>query len=302
MSDAVLADATTEVMAARPIARRRGVWHAVRRRVLFWLPLGMLAILVFLAVAPGLVADIFGHGDPRACDLSHSAQPPSPGHPFGLDLQGCDVFAQVIYGTRASLTVGLCCTVIALGIGLIIGTVAGYVGGWPDMLLARVTDVFLGFPFLLGAIVVLNSLGGRSVWTVSLVLALFSWPTMARLVRTSVRATRDAEYVQAAQAMGLPTRRVVGRYLLPNAVGPMLAVATLTVGGVIVAESTLTFLGLGLRPPSISWGLQLATAQSRFQQAPHTLIFPAIFLAVTVLSLITLGDVLRDAVNPKGRG
>ena len=301
MTDAVLADAATDVVADRPCVRRRGVWHTVRRRVLFWLPSGMLVILVFLAIAPGLVAGIFGHGDPRACDLSRSAQPPSSGHPFGLDLQGCDVFAQVIFGTRASLTVGLCCTVIALGIGLIIGTLAGFIGGWLDMLLARVTDVFLGFPFLLGAIVVLNSLGGRSVWTVALVLALFSWPTMARLVRTSVRATRDAEYVQAAQAMGLPTRRVVGRYVLPNAIGPVLAVATLTVGGVIVAESTLTFLGLGLRSPSISWGLQLATAQSRFQQAPHTLIFPAIFLAVTVLSLITLGDVLRDAVNPKGR-
>ncbi|SDS03753.1 ABC transporter permease [Microlunatus soli] len=281
--------------------RRRGVWRTVRRRPLFWIPLFFLAVLVVLAVLPGPVAGIFGHGDPRACDLGSSARPPGPGHPFGLDLQGCDVYAGVIYGARASLTVGLTCTIIALGLGLIIGTLAGYFGGWLDTVLARLTDVFLGFPFLLGAIVVLNSLGQRSVWTVALVLALFSWPTMARLVRSSIRATRDADYVQAARAMGFRTRRVIVHYLLPNAIGPVLAVATLTVGGVIVAESTLTFLGLGLRSPSISWGLQLATAQSRFQQAPHTLIFPSVFLAVTVLSLITVGDVLRDAVNPKGR-
>jgi ABC-type dipeptide/oligopeptide/nickel transport system permease subunit len=299
MSEAVLvSDTATDGVAE---FRRRGVWRTVRRRPLFWIPLVFLAVLLVLAIVPGVVAGIFGHGDPRACNISNSAQPPSAGHPFGLDLQGCDVYANVIYGARASLTVGLTCTVIALGLGMIIGTLAGYFGGWIDGLLARVTDVFLGFPFLLGAIVVLNSLGQRSVWTVALVLALFSWPTMARLVRSSVRATRDADYVQAALAMGFRTRRVILRYLIPNTLGPVLAIATLTVGGVIVAESTLTFLGLGLRSPSISWGLQLATAQSRFQQAPHTLISPAVFLAVTVLSLITLGDVLRDAVNPKGR-
>ncbi len=279
----------------------RGVWATVRKRVLFWLPLAVLALLVLLAVVPGWIGGWFGHSDPRACDLSASGRPPSPGHPFGQDLQGCDVFANVVHGARASLAVGLTCTVIALVIALLVGTIAGYVGGWTDSVLARLTDVFLGFPFLLGAIVVLNSLGDRTVLSISLVLALFSWPTLARLVRTSVRSTREAEYVQAAKAMGFPTTRILTHYVLPNAIGPVLAVATLTVGGVIVAESTLTFLGLGLRAPSISWGLQLATAQSMFQRAPHTLIYPGIFLAATVLSLITLGDVLRDAVNPKGR-
>jgi ABC-type dipeptide/oligopeptide/nickel transport system permease subunit len=307
MSDPVLSDAAlpealpgSRSEQAVPV-RRRGVWTTVRRRVHFWLPAFVLAVLALLAVLPGQFAGLFGNGDPRVCDLSMSAKPSMPGHPFGMDLQGCDVYANVIYGARASLVVGLSCTIIALGIAVVIGTLAGFVGGWLDGLLARTTDIFLGFPFLLGAIVVLNSLGSRSVWAVALVLALFSWPILARLVRTSVRATRDAEYVQAAKAMGFTTRRVIVHYLLPNALGPVLALATLTVGSVIVAESTLTFLGLGLRAPSISWGLQLATAQSRFQQAPHTLIYPSIFLAVTVLSLITLGDVLRDAVNPRGR-
>jgi oligopeptide transport system permease protein len=292
MTDAVLAQPLDENVIAR-----RGVWATVRRRVLFWLPLAVLAVLLLMAIAPQL----FSSTDPRACDISASARPSSPGHPFGQDLQGCDVYASVVHGARASLSVGLVCTLIALVIAVGVGTVAGYVGGWADSILARLTDIFLGFPFLLGAIVVLNSLGKRSVLSVSLVLAVFSWPTLARMVRTTVRATRDAEYVQAAKAMGFPTTRILSHYVLPNSIGPVLAVATLTVGGVIVAESTLTFLGLGLRAPSISWGLQLATAQSRFQQAPHTLIYPAMFLAATVLSLITLGDVLRDAVNPKGR-
>ncbi|MEU4293917.1 ABC transporter permease [Kribbella sp. NPDC026596] len=292
MTDQVLAQAVEEDALAG-----RGVWATVRRRVLFWLPLGVLVVLLLMAVLPQL----FTSTDPRACDISASAHPSSPGHPFGQDLQGCDVYASVVHGARASLSVGLVCTLIALVIAVLVGTIAGYVGGWADSVLARLTDVFLGFPFLLGAIVVLNSLGERSVLSVSLVLAVFSWPALARMVRTSVRATRDAEYVQAAKAMGFPATRILSHYVLPNAIGPVLAVATLTVGGVIVAESTLTFLGLGLRAPSISWGLQLATAQSRFQQAPHTLIYPGLFLAATVLSLITLGDVLRDAVNPKGR-
>lgn len=286
---------------AAAVIRTRGVWSAVRRRVLFWLPVAMLAALAVIAIFPGPVAGLFGNADPRLCDLRMSAKPPSAGHPFGMDLQGCDVYANVIHGARASLLVGLVSTSIAMLAALVVGSLAGYFGGWPDSILARITDVFLGFPFLLGAIVVLNSLGSRSVWAVSLVLALFSWPTLARLVRASVGATCQAEYVQAATAMGFSTWRVMTRHLLPNALGPVLAVAAVTVGGVIVAESTLTFLGLGLRAPSISWGLQLATAQSRFQQAAHTLIYPSAFLALTVLSLITLGDVLRDAMNPKGR-
>jgi ABC-type dipeptide/oligopeptide/nickel transport system permease subunit len=281
--------------------RPRGVWATVRRRVLFWLPLAVLSIMVLIAVAPEPFAGLFGHPDPRVCELSRTVKPPTAGHPFGFDVQGCDVYANVIHGARASITVGLICTAIALGIALVVGTLAGYLGGVIDSILARLTDVFLGFPFLLGAIVVLNTLGTRSVITVAVVLALFAWPTLARLVRTSVRGIRQAEFVQAATAMGLPTGRILTQYVLPNAIGPVLAVATLTVGGVIVAESTLTFLGLGLRAPSISWGLQLASAQAEFQRAPHLLLYPSIFLAATVLSLMTIGDVLRDAINPRAR-
>lgn len=282
-------------------AAPRGVWRTLRRRPLFWVCAAVLALLVLVAVVPQAFAGLFGRPDPRACDLSASARPPGGDHVFGTDVQGCDVFANVVYGTRASLTVGVLCTVIALLVALVLGTAAGFYGGFADRLIARLTDVFLGFPFLLGAVVVLTSIGTRSAVTVALVLALFSWPTMARLVRSSVRAVRDAPYVEAARAMGLRDRRIIARYVLPNSIGPVLAVATTMVGGVIVSESTLTFLGLGLRAPSISWGLQLSSAQAYFQTSPHMLVFPSLFLTVTVLAMITLGDVLRDTLDPRSR-
>lgn len=301
MSDTLTATAVTEVDADAPAAPR-GVWRTLRRRPLFWLCASVLGVLLLIAVAPSWFAGWFGQPDPRACDLADSALRPGGDHVFGTDVQGCDVYANVIYGTQASLTVGVLATAVALLVALVVGTAAGFYGGFADRLIARLTDVFLGFPFLLGAVVVLTSIGSRSAVTVALVLALFSWPTMARLVRGSVRAVRDAPYVEAAKAMGLRDRRIIARYVLPNSIGPVLAVATTMVGGVIVSESTLTFLGLGLRAPSISWGLQLSSAQTYFQTSPHMLLFPSIFLTVTVLAMITLGDVLRDVLDPKGRG
>ncbi len=277
----------------------RSVWTTLRKRVLFWICSAALGVLAVIAVLPGPIAGLFGQPDPRACDLSRSAQEPSRDHVFGTDLQGCDIFANVVYGTQTSLFIGVLTTILCLVIAMVLGTVAGYYGGFADRIVSRLTDVFLGFPFLLGA--VLNSAGTRSALTVAIVLAFFSWPTLSRLVRSSVRTVRGAEYVQAASAMGLTDRRILLGHVVPNSLGPVLAIATTMVGSVIVAESTLTFLGVGLRSPSISWGLQLSTAQSYFQSDPHLLVFPSLFLTVTVLSLITLGDILRDALDPKGR-
>jgi ABC-type dipeptide/oligopeptide/nickel transport system permease subunit len=205
----------------------------------------------------------------------------------------------VIYGTRTSLEIGFLTTLLAAAIAIVLGTLAGLYGGFLDALISRVTDIFLGFPFLLGAIVVLNAFSSRTVVTISIVLALFSWPLMARLVRTSVRSVRDADFVLAARTMGLGAWRVTSRYVLANSLSPLLVIGTITVGGVIVAESSLTYLGIGLQAPSISWGLQLARAQSSFQAHPHLLFYPALFLAITVLSIITLGDGLRTVLDPR---
>lgn len=283
------------------VTARRGVWPALRRRPLFWISLVLLAVLALIALVPQVFAGLFGQPDPRACFLADSAQPPSPEHVFGTDLQGCDIYANVIYGTSSSLFIGLVTTALALSVAMVVGTIAGYYGGIADTVVSRLTDIFLGFPFILGAIIVLNSVGTPTPAVVALVLAAFSWPTLARLVRGSVRAVRRTDYVQAARALGIGDAGILWRHVLPNAIGPVLAITATMVGSVIVAEATLTFLGVGLRSPSISWGLQLANAQSYFAGSPHMLLFPALFLSVTVLALITLGDILRDALDPKGR-
>ncbi len=278
-----------------------GLWESVRRRPLFWGCTAVLSVLVIIAVAPEWFAGWFGHGDPRACDINLFRLRPSSGHPFGTDTQGCDIWANVIYGTRASLEVGLIATALSVLIAVAVGTAAGWFGGWVDSVIARTTDVFLGFPFLLGAIVVLTTLRSRGPVAVGITLALFTWPTLARTVRGSVRAVRDTEFVQAARLGGLGTTRILVRHVLPNALRPLIALATLLFGGVVVAESVLTFLGVGLQPPTISWGQQMAAAQARLSSDPHLLIGPSIFLTATAVSLILLGDLLGDALDPKGR-
>lgn len=279
----------------------RGTFRRLARDPGAVIPVVVLAVLLLIAAFPTFFAGLFGNGDPRACDLSRSIDAPEDGHPFGFDVQGCDVYANVIYGTQSSITVGVLTTVIALLIAVTLGTIAGTRGGFVDTVISRLTDVFLGFPFLLGAIVVLNSVPERTVVTVSLVLAMFSWPLLARLVRGSVRAVNQSEFVLAARTMGLSPVRVITKYILPNSIAPVMVVATIMIGSVIVSESSLTYLGIGLQSPAISWGLQLASAQSKFQLAPHLLLFPSIFLAVTVLSVIVLGDTLRSAFDPHRR-
>ncbi|KQO62996.1 ABC transporter permease [Curtobacterium sp. Leaf261] len=296
MTDSALA-ATVEPV----IGLRRRPLTAALRTPGFIVPAAVLAVVLLIALFPSAFAGLFGHGDPRVCQLGRSGESATSGHPFGFDLQGCDVYANVIYGTRTSIAVGVLTTVLAMLVAVVVGTVAGMAGGWVDSVLSRLTDVFLGFPFLLGAVVVLNSVGTRSVLTVSLVLALFGWPTMARLVRGSVRSIRQAEFVLAARTMGLSTWRITTRYVLPSSISPLLVLATITVGGVIVSESSLTYLGIGLEAPAISWGLQLSAATTQFQQAPHMLLFPSLFLVVTVLSVIGLGDTLRTALDPRHR-
>ncbi|NUR75312.1 MAG: ABC transporter permease [Thermoleophilia bacterium] len=280
---------------------RRDAWLLLRGKPEFLISATLILVLLFIAAFPGLVASLFGHGDPRVCDLASSGLGPRAGHPFGFDLQGCDLYANVIYGARPSISIGLLATSTSFVVSAVLGILAGYHGGFVDAAVSRLMDVFFGFPFILGGIIILTAFPHRTVWTIAFVLALFSWPTGTRLMRSSALALRDADYVLAARALGASSPRVMIRHVFPNAVAPLLVLSTLAVGGIIAAEASLTFLGVGLRLPAISWGLQLSVAQGYLRQYPHMLFFPALFLSLTVLAFILLGDALRDAFDPKLR-
>jgi len=276
----------------------RDAWRYLRTNPLFLIGLAVMLVIVVMALFPAL----FARGiNPTDCDLSLSRQTPSAAHWFGMDLQGCDYYANVIYGARNSVMIGLLSVIGVLIIGVLIGALAGYFGGWADSVLARITDVFFGIPLFLGALILLTVTANRSVWTVSLALVVFGWMTAMRLVRSSVVSIRESDYVLAAQALGASSGRILVRHILPNAVAPVFVYATIAVGTFISAEAALTYLGIGLQAPEISWGLQINVAQSLIGSSPHLLLFPALFLLVTVLGFILLGDALRDALDPKRR-
>ncbi|EWT03909.1 peptide ABC transporter permease, partial [Intrasporangium chromatireducens Q5-1] len=267
----------------------------------FAVPGFLVLLLILMAAFPGPIAGLFGHGDPYDCDLNRSGIQSAPGHPFGFDIQGCDLYTQVVHGARPSITIAIVVTASSTAIAIALGLVAGYYGGIVDLALGRVIDVFYGFPFMVAAIVILTALGSHGIWAVSATLAAFSWPTMTRLMRSTVIATKNLDYIKAARALGASNLRIMFRHILPNAFAPVLVLASLTVGGIIAGEASLTYLGVGLKAPSISWGVQLNTAQSYFNSNPNLLIYPSLFLCVTVLSFVLVGDAVRDILDPKSR-
>jgi oligopeptide transport system permease protein len=275
----------------------KDAWRQLRRNPLFLFSVGIITLFALMALVPGL----FTRADPRDCNLSNSLGRPSGSHWFGFDVQGCDYYARVVHGARVSMSVGLAVVLGSVTLAVVLGSLAGYYGGWVDSLIARVSDIWFALPTVLGAIVILSVLGEKNLPQVVLVLVLFGWPTMTRLVRSAVLAVRGMEYVSAARALGAGDARLLFRHILPNAVAPVIVYATIKVGLVVAAEATLSFLGLGLQLPSISWGLMIAGAQKRLLEAPHLLLFPGLFLSLTVLAFVLLGDALRDALDPRLR-
>ncbi|MFE1440212.1 ABC transporter permease [Streptomyces sp. NPDC058739] len=276
----------------------RDAWLELRARPSVWAALITLLLMTAMALAPGVLTSLLTEGGDR-CDLAHSKQGPSAGHPFGFDLQGCDYLAQVIRGTRPSLIAGLAVTAASLLIAVVLGLLCGFYGGWLDALVSRVTDVFFGLPFVLGATVILVAFPDHGLGAMILVLTALGWTTMTRIMRSQVIALADADYVRAARMLGARPARLMVRHILPNAITPVVVVAMLNVGAVISGEATLDFLGVGLQYPEVSWGLQLNAAQAFVLDHPHLLVFPALFLSATVLSFILLGDAARDAFDPR---
>lgn len=272
-------------------------WFELRRSPIFIVSALLLLLIIMISLFPG----VFTNVSPRDCSLSRSLLRPSADHWFGTDVQGCDYYARTIYGARASIAVGLSVTAIAGSIAVLFGAMAGYFGGIVDTIISRFTDMIFAIPLILGALVLLTVLENRGIPQVAFVLGIFSWPTMLRLMRSSVLSVSQSDYVQAARALGAGSFRILRRHVLPNAITPVVVYGTIFTGIVIQAEAALTFLGVGLQLPAISWGLMISIAQSRLLEAPYLLLFPGLFLSATVFSFILMGDALRDALDPKLR-
>ncbi|MGY1680866.1 ABC transporter permease [Geodermatophilus sp. SYSU D01176] len=294
-----LASPSVDVTSSRQNSLWSDAWGELRRNPLFWIGAVLGLVFTLMAVFPQL----FARGaDPRDCDLANSRATPSAEHWFGFDQQGCDYLANVVYGARSSLVIGVTAVLVVLVLGVVVGAVAGYSGGFADGLLSRVADIFYGLPLILGALVVLRSgILGRGVLAVAIALAAFGWMTAMRLVRSQVIAVKSSDYVAAARAMGASSPRILIRHILPNAVAPVLVYATITIGVLIAAEATLTYLGVGLQRPAISWGLQIDAGQNLLRTAPHLVLFPSLVLTLTVMAFIMMGDALRDALDPRQR-
>jgi peptide/nickel transport system permease protein len=263
------------------------------------------AIVLTLIILSTLLVPLSPY-DPETSDLKSRLQPPSWEHPFGTDPLGRDMLTRILYGGRISLTVGLMVVIITLSIGVPVGSIAGFFGGWIDNLLMRIIDATLALPsllvlILLGAIlreVKVEFIEKNTVITIAVAIGLLSWMTVARLVRAIFLALRDMEYVQAARGLGASNARIILQEILPNGVGPIIVESTLGIGWAIMEESGLSFLGFGIRPPTPSWGNLLSNAQEHLTQQPWLAIFPGLMIFLTIISVNYIGDGLRDALDP----
>ena len=285
-------------MAAPDVDAGEGPWRialrTLARRPTAVFGAVVLAIVALLAVFAPWVAPY----DPLATSWSLVRKAPSAAHWFGTDEVGRDLLSRIIWGARASLSAGVIAVAIAVGVGVPTGMVAGYVGGWTDSLISRLTDAMLAIPFLILAIALAAFLG-PSLGNAMIAIGVTATPIFVRLARGQVLAARAEDYVEAARAVGNPPIRILLRHILPNILPPVMVQATLAVAAAIIAEASLSFLGLGQQPPAPSWGSMLNTAQRFLTQAPWMAIFPGLAIFLTVLAFNLFGDGLRDAMDPR---
>jgi peptide/nickel transport system permease protein len=288
-------------------------WRRFRRDRVALVSLGFIAFLIVLAFAAPLVIEVAGLPgpnvqNPNLTDTFGSPLGPTAAHPFGVDQLGEDVMSRVIYGTRVSLEVGIFGTAISTAIGVLVGTLAGFYRGWVDTLLSRFIDVVLSIPILLLGLGIGAACGLRGcvegliqpgLGVIIFLISLATWPYTARIVRGLVLSLREREFVEASRALGASDRRIMFREILPNLVAPVIVYASLLIPTNILIEAALSFLGVGIRPPTASWGQMIAQATPIFNTAWWYMTFPGVALLLTVLAFNLLGDGLQDALNPR---
>lgn len=279
-------------------------WYRLRRNRLALVALVWIAIVALAAITADLwVPQAFG--DPLTINTQTASaerlQGPSLAHPFGTDDLGRDLFGRVIYGARVSLTVGLLATLISVMVGVVLGAVSGFYGKFIDALIMRTTDIFLAFPYILFSILILAVLPPemRGIVPVILAIGLLGWPTFARLFRSSVLSVKENDYVAAGRALGASDARLMFRHIAPNAIAPIIVYATMSIGGAILTEAALSFLGLGVQPPGVSWGQMIESSRGYLVTQPLLVAWPGLAILSTVLSFTLLGDGVRDALDVK---
>jgi peptide/nickel transport system permease protein len=286
---------------AGSVSRRSAVVSPGARRLRQFarhrLALTGLAVVLLLSLACGF-APLLAPYAPDAPNVEVIREPPSPAHPMGTDQLGRDQLSRLMFGGRFSLEVGVLATFIAIIVGTAMGALSGYYGGAVDPLLMRFTDFMLSIPRLL-LLLLIGAVFGTSIGLIILLIGLTAWMNVARLVRATVLSLREQEFIAAARLLGAGDLRLIARHILPNAIGPVIVAATLGVAGAILTESTLSYLGFGVQPPTPTWGNMLQNAQSEMYAAPWLAIFPGLLIFATIMSINFIGDGLRDAFDPR---
>lgn len=259
---------------------------------------GILIVITLVVVA--LTAQWIAPYNPNETNLRLRGASPSAEHLFGNDDIGRDILSRIMYGARVALMVGIISTTIAVSIGVLVGSMAGYFGGWVDAVLSRLIDTLMAFP-ILALLLTLSALLGPSLRNVIIIVGVTFWASYARVIRAEVLSLRERDYVLAARASGASDRRIILRHIVPNAIGPVIILASLAIGGVIIFESALSFLGMGISRPTPSWGTMLSDGRDHIRNYPHIAIAPGLAISITVLAFNLIGDGLRDALDPRER-
>lgn len=274
-------------------------WRDLRRRPVFWIASGLIVLITVVALFPGIFTQVPPNNQ---CFLSNSNAGPRAGHPLGFTKLGCDIYSRIIHGTGTSLSVGVIVIVMTTFFGVLFGAFSGFYGGWIDSMLSRVGDIFFAIPYILAAVVVMSVLSQyRSVWSISLAIGAFAWPGTARVLRSEIFRVKNADFVMASTALGMSRFKTLLKHVLPNSIAPVIVITTLSLAAAIVAEASLSFLGVGMGSDIMSWGNDINQAQVDLRTAPQTLIYPSIALSITVFAFVSLGEVMREALDPKAR-
>lgn len=278
------------------LTQRQRTWRRFARHKGALLGIFIVVTLVVIALTAHWIAPY----NPNETNLRLRGASPSSDHWFGNDDIGRDILSRIMYGARVALMVGIISTTIAVTIGVIVGSMAGYFGGWVDFVLSRLIDTLMAFP-ILALLLTLSALLGPSLRNVIIIVGVTFWASYARIIRAEVLSLRERDYVLAARASGASDRRIILQHIVPNAIGPVIILASLAIGGVIIFESALSFLGMGISRPTPSWGTMLSDGRDHIRNYPHIAIAPGLAIATTVLAFNLIGDGLRDALDPRER-